>query len=177
MLPRRREAELVVETLGDETLVYDRKRHKAHCLNATAALVWQHCDGRTTHAQLARVVERKLGLSEGEELVTFALNRLASANLLAESPREETAQKRYSRRDLVRKLGVAAVLVPAVMTVVAPTAAMAATSRPDGSPCTLSSQCESGCCCGNNSGTFKQRCAPRPFALSCPAIGGSPGCQ
>ena len=42
LMPRARQDELVVEELPDETLVYDLKRHKARCLNRTAALVWQH---------------------------------------------------------------------------------------------------------------------------------------
>ena len=40
LMPRARQDELVVEELQDETLVYDLKRHKARCLNRTAALVW-----------------------------------------------------------------------------------------------------------------------------------------
>ncbi len=51
LMPRARQDELVVEELSDETLVYDLKRHKANCLNRTAALVWQDCDGQTSVAQ------------------------------------------------------------------------------------------------------------------------------
>ena len=40
LMPRARQDELVVEELQDETLVYDLERHKARCLNRTAALVW-----------------------------------------------------------------------------------------------------------------------------------------
>ena len=50
-MPRARQDELVVEELSDETLVYDLKRHKANCLNRTAALVWQDCDGQTSVSQ------------------------------------------------------------------------------------------------------------------------------
>jgi hypothetical protein len=46
MFPRARAENLTVRVLGDETLVYDQERHKAHCLNATAALVWRHCNGK-----------------------------------------------------------------------------------------------------------------------------------
>ena len=60
LLPRARQEELVVEELPDETLVYDLKRHKAHCLNRAAALVWQHCDGRTTSSDMAEILEQGL---------------------------------------------------------------------------------------------------------------------
>ena len=47
-LPLARRERLLVEELPDEVLVYDLDREKAHCLNRTAALIWNHCDGRTT---------------------------------------------------------------------------------------------------------------------------------
>ena len=53
-------------------------------------------------------------------VVWLALDRLARAHLLAE--RVERAQpERFSRRDLARKLGIATVVVPMVMTILAPT--------------------------------------------------------
>ena len=60
LMPRARQDELIVEELQDETLVYDLKRHKAHCLNRTSALVWRRCDGRTTVAEVAALREREL---------------------------------------------------------------------------------------------------------------------
>ena len=48
MLPHARVNELIVRELPEETLVYDQKHDKAHCLNRAAALVWRHCDGQTT---------------------------------------------------------------------------------------------------------------------------------
>ena len=50
MLARRREDGLIVREVDGETLVYDRRRHKAHCLNRAAALVWRQCDGTTSVA-------------------------------------------------------------------------------------------------------------------------------
>ena len=41
MLPMRRETDILIEELPTETLVYDTKRHKVHCLNKTAALLWR----------------------------------------------------------------------------------------------------------------------------------------
>ena len=42
MKPRARTEGLVVTELPDELLVYDLERHRAHCLNPTAALVFKH---------------------------------------------------------------------------------------------------------------------------------------
>ena len=56
---RKREGHLVIDELPDEVLVYDLDRHKAHCLNQTAALVWQHCDGKMA---IARWESAQLGV-------------------------------------------------------------------------------------------------------------------
>lgn len=127
MLPRRREDGLVVRELADETLVYDQTNHQAHCLNPTAGFVWRRCDGRTDVAALAALLAQEFGLPRAEEAVALALAQLGKARLLQEVPGKDTAA-RCSRRDLVRKLGAAAVLVPAVMTIVAPSVAMAAST-------------------------------------------------
>ena len=60
-LPLSRTDNLVIRELDDETLVYDMERDEAHCLNQTAALVWQQCDGKTTAAQAARILENQVG--------------------------------------------------------------------------------------------------------------------
>ena len=60
VMPRARQDDFVVEKLPDETLVYDLNRYKAHCLNPTSALVWRRCDGRTTVAEVAALLEREL---------------------------------------------------------------------------------------------------------------------
>src|SRR6266536_4274689 len=52
--PKARKAELIVREFADELLVYDKKRHEAHCLNRTAAVIWKHCDGRTSVAEIAQ---------------------------------------------------------------------------------------------------------------------------
>jgi hypothetical protein len=123
MLPLRREADLLVEELADETVVYDRARNKAHCLNQSAALVWRHCDGRTTIAQMAAILHTKLGLPADAAVVRLALDRLACCHLLQDTSRAD--EIRASRRDLIRKFGVAAVALPVVMTILAPTAGAA----------------------------------------------------
>ena len=54
MKPDKRTNGLVVTELQDEVLVYDLERHRAHCLNPTAAFVFRRCDGRTSVRELAR---------------------------------------------------------------------------------------------------------------------------
>jgi hypothetical protein len=118
-LPKARTERLTVSELADETLVYDHDRQRAHCLNATAALVWRHCDGQTSVEQLAALLPQGEG---AEAVVRLALDQLSRRGLLVEKVAPLTGQARVSRREALKKLVVAAVALPAVMTIVAPKA-------------------------------------------------------
>src|SRR5262249_24599694 len=128
-LPKAREEGLIIEPLGDELLVYDTRSHRSNALNATAALVWRHCDGKTSLPELARLLVAELGAPEDEALVLLALKRLATVKLLEENRLPEGAEK-VTRRSVARRLALAGgmtALLPLVLSIVAPTAAEAAT--------------------------------------------------
>lgn len=125
-MPRAREDGLVVKVLSDELLVYDLERHQAHCLNRSAALVWEHCDGRTPVSEVVALLGTELKGAADEELVRLALDGLRKAHLLRAAASRETEPARpMSRRALIRKLGVAAALLPLVASIVVPEAAAA----------------------------------------------------
>jgi len=123
--PKRRKRNLAVQSLGDEVLVYDLERHRAHCLNKTAALIWNRCDGETSISEIAASLKDELDLAPDPELVRYALGRLAKAHLLETAP----AGSQYSRRDFMarlKKLGLAASMaLPVVSSIVSPTPAHA----------------------------------------------------
>jgi hypothetical protein len=140
MKPVARGGELLIRELPGELLVYERGEHRAHCLNRTAAVVFQNADGTRTVADLARLLAPHGDLAETEAVVREALARLAEAGLL--EPGEATGG--WSRREWVRRVGIgAAILLPAVASIVVPTPAEAAATcvtscatKPDGTPCT-----------------------------------------
>jgi hypothetical protein len=142
---------LVVKELSGEILVYDLERHRAHCLNSAAARVWKLCDGRTDVAEM----KTSLTLHEDEtvngELIWLALAQLKKANLLvSDSQPSPTETRSVSRREMVRKLGAGAALaLPLVTSLLAPTPAQAASCLPSGSPCGSSAECCSGVCAGS----------------------------
>jgi hypothetical protein len=157
-----RSDELVVQELPDEVLVYDLKRHKAHCLNKTSAFVWNHCDGHTTPDEIAKLMEKQLHTRVTDDVVWFALNNLSKADLLLEPIALPAAKVSISRRSAIRRLGLGALLIPAIATIVAPTALAGASvvipvqcqscvKQLDSNPCPA--QCNStvpGTCYGNN---------------------------
>ena len=121
-LPLRCTDDLVVRDLADETIVYDRKRNKAHCLNRTSAWVWRHCDGKSTIAELAQQLHAELGLPRSDEVVRLALDQLARRNLVELPVTPPEAAGRRSRRDVLKELALAAAALPLVMTMTSRTA-------------------------------------------------------
>lgn len=134
---------------ADEVLVYDLERHRAVCLNRAAACVWRHCDGGTDVAGLARALGEETGAAPAEEVVWLALEQLARDHLLAGDVAPPARATRVTRRELIRRLGLAAAAsLPLVTSVAAPTPAQAASPLGSGQPCTSSAQCASGVCSG-----------------------------
>src|SRR6266513_2446331 len=80
--PMARKQGLLVETLPDEVLVYDLERKKAHCLNQTAALIWQLCDGQRSVSEIARALSAHMNTTIDEEVVWYGLKHLAQTRLL-----------------------------------------------------------------------------------------------
>src|SRR5689334_6296378 len=118
---------LVVQELPDEVLMYDLKRHKAHCLNRTAAFVWNHCDGQTTVAEITKLMEAEWHTPVSEDAVWLALDKLSKADLLEERISLPPEKAGISRRNAVRRLSFGALLAaPVVMSLVSPPAAAAA---------------------------------------------------
>ncbi len=151
-VPHTRKDGLVVQELADEVLVYDLERHKAHCLNHTAAWVWKHCDGKATVADMARLLRAESNAPVGEEVIWLALDQLGQKRLLRTRvgwPKEVAG---LSRREVLKQLGLAAAIaLPLVTSIVAPTAQAAAScigagTAPNGTTCISGSDCCSGCC-------------------------------
>lgn len=141
-LPRMREHGLVIDDLPDEVLIYDLERHEAHCLNRSAALVWRACDGKRAPAEIARRLTAELDAPFSEELVLLALQQLEKFHLFEQSATAPAQFPLLSRRQMVRRLGLAtAVAVPLITSIVAPTAVQAATCTPTGSPCSVTILC------------------------------------
>ena len=157
-LPKARRNQLVRKELGREMLVYDRNSDKAHCLNAPAALVWAHCDGLTTVAEMARLLEDEMRAPVADEVVWFALEQLRKSSLLQEPWTRPSQVAQMSRRVMVRRLGIAAaVTVPLVTSIIAPTAAAAATCTlgQPGATCVNNGDCCSNSCVDNGRGVFQ----------------------
>lgn len=154
-LPRVRKRDLLVQDLAGETLIYDLKTHQAHCMNETAEMVWRHCDGRTTMAEMCGVLEDRYRSPAAEETILYVLAKFDKANLLEKEGRGKI-EFGLTRRELIRKVGLgAAILIPVVISVVAPEAAQAISCVPEGGLCDKKDDCCPPLNCTANQG-FKR---------------------
>jgi hypothetical protein len=154
-LPRARKSELVIVELPNEVLVYDYRTAKAHCLNFAASLVWANCDGLTTIAEMTELLQKEMKVPLGDEVIWLALDQLRQARLLEEPFARPPQGAQISRRILVKRLSTAAVALPLIISLTAPTAAAAATCGAAGAACTSDADCCSNSCVDNGRGGFE----------------------
>ena len=134
-----RQEDLVVQDLNGEVLIYDLKRDKAFCLNETAALVWQACDGSNTLGDIGR----RIG---NEDLAWLALNDLKELRLIEHTITPPSKFRGMPRREVITKISVGSILaLPMIAALYAPAAAQAGSdiaSATCGLPCSMNSGCE-----------------------------------
>lgn len=165
-LPEARRDGIIRKEVDGELLVYDLTRDKAHCLNESAAAIWKRCDGRTSTKEIAASLAKEVGGTVDEHVVWLALADLRRTHLLEEPkptvPSEDGNNSRkkqknnqwpnvmlgMSRREAVKRIGLgAAIALPVVISITAPTAAQAGSpSKASGENCTSSAECISGGC-------------------------------
>ena len=127
--PKARQTGLLIEQVGDDTIIYDEDRKEAHSLNRPASIVWSHSDGTRSVEDLAAVLGSELGAEAPEPVAQYAIDELSRAHLLDAEVSDDSES--VSRRDVIKKLslaGAAAIVLPAVLTIAAPTPAMALSS-------------------------------------------------
>jgi Coenzyme PQQ synthesis protein D (PqqD) len=143
LTPLARQQGLVVQKLDNEVLVYDLDRHRAHCLNPAAAAIWEHCDGQTSVAAMVQYLQQTIHPAVDEAYVRHGLGQLAKCHILQRPTVREVG---LSRRETLRRLGAAAAIgLPIVASILAPTAAEAASCAGPGELC-IGIPCCAGTC-------------------------------
>lgn len=156
--PVSRKTDLVVQEFDKEILIYDLIANRAFSLNESSALIWHNCDGSKKITEIAAAVSAKLNRPISEDFVFLALDQLQKQNLIENNAKIQTPFENLSRREVIRKVGLASlVTLPLIASLTAPLAAQAQsactamTGRPNGCVCTGGGNCTSGCC-GRNAG-------------------------
>lgn len=122
--PMARTEDILVESLGDEVLIYDLRTHEATCLNASAALVWDLCDSQRT---IADILDEVGNAEVTEHHIADLLDQLRDKNLLEDddTPAAHGAGAPPSRRFFLGHAAAASVVLPALMSTMVPKAAQA----------------------------------------------------
>jgi hypothetical protein len=145
-MPKARKDRLIIKELPDETLVYDLDTDKAHCLNVSASLVWKKCNGSRHVSEIAQSLGDSLEVDaaedDKEQIVWFALAQLDKFKLL-ENQGIVPASAIKTRRQVIKTLGITAIALPLVATMIVPISAEAASC---GQACTNPPDCTAAAC-------------------------------
>lgn len=143
--PLSRQADILVQDLDNELLVYDLQINKAYCLNQTSALVFELSDGSKTVSEISELMSQKLGISVSEDFIWLALKELEKENLLKNGEQLSNYLAGLSRREIVKKVGLASMIaLPIIASVVAPSALAAQSNSVV--RCSEPANCTSGNC-------------------------------
>jgi hypothetical protein len=144
--PKARTNDIVVQKLANETLIYCRQRHRASYLNEFAGAVFDRCDGRTSPADIAHSISSVRDHTVDERAVWLALDQLSRSDLLEDRiVMPPSVLAGASRRHVLKALGLSsAAAIPAVATILVPSASYAASCAPSGTPCDFGNP---GACC------------------------------
>lgn len=143
--PKFRANDMLTQELVGETLVYDLKRNKAFCLNNTSAIILKLCDGTRAIGEITNTLSKQTKTLVSKDLVLLAIDQFNSDDLLENTTVPESAFGGMSRREVIRKVGLASVIaLPIVSAIVVPSAANAQSCLAPGSPCIQGAP--SACC-------------------------------
>lgn len=143
--PVSRQSDILTQDLENELLIYDLQINKAYCLNQTSAMVFQLSDGVRTVSEISELMSRKLGILFSEEFVWLALQDLEKENLLRKSEEMTDYLVSLSRREMVKKAGLASMAaLPIIASVIAPSAVAAQSNS--SVRCLVPGDCPSGNC-------------------------------
>ena len=121
----KKQAFLIRQEIGAETVVYDSVSNQAHNLNDTAAWVLEQCDGKKCVDEVVELFAQRQGmqLEEARGALGMTLMELVSLKLANTNSSFAGA---LSRRDFLAKWGTAAAVLPIISSSAVPAAAVTA---------------------------------------------------
>ncbi len=149
-LPKARKEKLIVKEVDGEILVYDLTNDKAHCLNQTAARIWQYCDGTRSISEIGGLMSTPGGTPVADEFVLLALDQLHKFKLLETNDERAFQLAGMNRRELVRRVGLGALALPIILSISSPTAAQVGSAGSLNHCCGSPSDCAPGLTCSQS---------------------------
>jgi hypothetical protein len=122
--PMARSERVLVEAVGDETVIYDLDTNVAHALKPLAAAVFNYADGTNTASEIAELASYRLATTVTEAEVADAISQLDTLSLL-DIPELSLSEAGLSRRDALKVFGAVGAGTVLVSSVAAPFASAA----------------------------------------------------
>lgn len=118
LLPKARTSHIIEQEADKELLVYDLRTNKAFQLNETSKIVYRAC-GEMSFDELRHRFKFT------DELIYFTLDELKASDLIEDY--ESSRFTGMSRREVIKKVGLASMTaLPVIVSIAAPSAAAAA---------------------------------------------------
>lgn len=141
--------QIVTQIVENEIFIYELNTNKVWCLNETCSFVWKMCDGTNDVREITKAISTEFKVNTDESIVWLTLDSFNKAGLLENGEEVmRSAEKKFSRREAIKKVGLTTMLaLPIISTVIAPTAAQAQSSCiPFGGVCNFDNFTQSNCC-------------------------------
>jgi hypothetical protein len=155
---------LLTHHLDGQVVAYDAAQDKVHLLDATTGCILNLLSEKTwTEQELLAELNSRIGVVGSSDLLALSIEELAKAELIESSP-AGTRMTDVSRREAVRRLaaaGIAAAVIPSVLSLTPSTAHAQASS------CSGSSNLPAGCSCSGNGNCASGNCSGIVGANTC----------
>jgi Coenzyme PQQ synthesis protein D (PqqD) len=140
---KARTSNIAVQEAAGETLIYDNEAQQAYCLNETASYIWKNCDGFKSVSDISKLVSKKFDVAYNEDFVWLAIDQLKKDSLLDNSIEVTSRFDGMSRREIIKKVGLAVAVFPIVasMSLKAQTSPSATCNN---APCSNAAACIAG---------------------------------
>jgi hypothetical protein len=146
---------LLTHHLDGQVVAYDARHDRVHLLDATTGCVLNLLSEKAwTEEDLMAEMKARIGVSTSRDLLALSIEELTKADLVENSSAGVRLDD-VTRREAVRRVaaaGIAAALIPSVLTLTPSTA------HAQGSTCAGSSNLPSGCSCSGNGNCASNSC-------------------
>jgi hypothetical protein len=117
--PAARSEHLLIENIGDETVIYDQQTHVAHALKPLAAAVFMYANGESTTAEIAELASYRLQTTVTEAEAAEAVAQLLQLGLV-NTEMLPSSKFDLSRRDALKVFGAVGAGTMLISSVAAP---------------------------------------------------------
>jgi hypothetical protein len=120
IMPFFRTENLVVKELPGELLIYDLENNKAYCLNETARMIMDECDGSKSVDEARKSLNHKLKSALNEDMIWLTIEQFKKFNFIRDDFSVPIQTTRISRRKILQASAALGISLPIITSLIAP---------------------------------------------------------